>query len=99
MFSGETKKRIYAMVSIFTIILIIGSFALIVNFLAKTNDLIFSVDETTVKEKTTILDKANFEKIREKMELRRVEYIEPVKTIAPSEPAGIAAPPQNTPAP
>ena len=99
MFSGETKKRIYALVSIFTIILIIGSFALIVNFLAKTNDLIFSVDEMTVKEKTTVLDKANFEKIKEKMELRRVEYTEPVKTIAPSEPVEGASPPQNTLAP
>lgn len=79
MFSGEMKKRIYALASIFTIILIGGSFALIVNFLVKTNDLIFSVDERTIKEKTIVLDKSDFEKIKEKMEQRKVEYMEPAK--------------------
>lgn len=70
MLSSRTKDKIYALLSFLSIILVIGSFAFTVNFLLEINKYIFSVNEKIVKEKTTVVDKAGFENIKEKLKLK-----------------------------
>ncbi len=86
MISSRTKNKIYAVSSILVIILIIGSFAMVANFLLEINEYIFSVDEKIVKEKTTILDKANLDKIKAKIDSGAAsEKKSPSEIIAPEE--------------
>ncbi|MBU4350888.1 hypothetical protein KKH63_00950, partial [Patescibacteria group bacterium] len=73
MLNSRIKDKIYAFLSFLTIVLVIGSFAAAVNFLLETNEYIFSVNEKIVKEKTTLVDKAGFENIKEKLSLREVK--------------------------
>lgn len=70
MANSRTKDKVYAFLSFLTIILVIGSFAAVVNFLLETNKYIFSVNEKIVKEKTTVVDKAGFENIKEKLKIK-----------------------------
>lgn len=93
MFNSRTKDKIYAFISFLAIVLLVGSFAFIVNFLLKMNNYVFNVSEEIVKEKTTVVDKAGFESIIKKMNERGVNGSEkflleektPVKSEAPSE--------------
>lgn len=75
MLNSRTKDRIYAFLSFLTIVLVVGSFALAVNFLLETNKYIFSVNEKIVKEKTTVVDKTGFENIKEKLNLKNSKNI------------------------
>jgi hypothetical protein len=75
MLTSRTKDKIYAIVSFLTIILVIGSFAAVVNFLLETNEYIFSVNEKTVKEKTTVIDKDSFENIKARLDLRSYQSV------------------------
>ncbi|MBU4338682.1 hypothetical protein KKB43_01120 [Patescibacteria group bacterium] len=70
MLNSRTKDKIYAFLSFLAIVLAIGSFAFVVNFLLQVNKYIFSVNEKIVKEKTTAVDKAGFENIKEKLNLK-----------------------------
>lgn len=70
MMNSRMKDKIYALLSFVSIISAIGSFAFAVNFLLQTNEYIFNVNEKTVKEKTTIADKAGFESIKAKLKLK-----------------------------
>ncbi|MBU3924867.1 hypothetical protein KJ854_02945 [Patescibacteria group bacterium] len=70
MLNSRTKDKIYAFLSFLAIVLAIGSFAFTVNFLLQVNKYIFSVNEKIVKEKTTAVDKAGFENIKEKLNLK-----------------------------
>ncbi len=70
MLNSRIKNKIYAFLSFLTIVLAIGSFAVMVNFLLRTNKYIFSVNEKVIKEKTTVIDKAGFEIVKEKLYLK-----------------------------
>lgn len=85
MISSRTENKIYAFLSILAIILIFGSFALVVDFLLKINKYIFSVNEQIVKEKTTILDKAGFNKLKEKLNADGMEEKKPSSEINTEE--------------
>ena len=73
MLNSRTKDKIYALLSFLAIVLAIGSFVLTINFLLKINKYIFSVNQQTVKEKTTVVDKAGFETIKERLRLKKVD--------------------------
>lgn len=70
MLNSRIKDKIYAFLSFLTIILVIGSFVAVVNFLLETNKYIFNVNEKIVKEKTIVVDKMGFENIKEKLNLK-----------------------------
>ncbi len=70
MLNSRTKDKIYAFLSFLAIVSAIGSFVFAVSFLLETNKYIFSVNEKIVKEKTTVVDKAGFEIIKEKLNLK-----------------------------
>jgi len=70
MLNSRTKDKIYAALSFLAIVLAIGSFALVVNFLLQINKYIFSVNDQIVKEKTTVMDKPGFESIKEKLKIK-----------------------------
>lgn len=76
MLDSRTKDKIYALLSFLAIVFVVGSFAVVVNFLIGTNKYIFSVNAAIVKEKTTVVDKAGFEKIIEKLKLKGVSGAE-----------------------
>lgn len=80
MLNSRMKDKIYAFLSFLSIILAIGSFAAVIGFLLKTNEYIFSVNEKTVKEKTTVADKAGFENIKARLNLK-----EDNNAVAPQE--------------
>lgn len=69
--NSRTKDKIYALLSFLSIVLTIGSFVAVVGFLVKTNEYIFSVNEKTVKEKTTTVDKARYETIEVKLNSKK----------------------------
>lgn len=104
MLSSRTKDKIYAFLSVLAIILIIGSFAAAANFLLQVNKYIFSVDEKIIKEKTTVLDKEGFAKIKEKLKAKESKPPEIIQQgenpIAGEEnPAGISPENSATPSP
>lgn len=70
MLNSRMKDKIYAFLSFFSIVLAIGSFAAVANFLLETNKYIFSVNEKIVKEKTTTVNKAGFESIKARLSLK-----------------------------
>lgn len=102
MLSSRTKDEIYVFLSILVIVLIIGSFAAAANFLMQINKYIFSVDEKIIKEKTTVLDREGFARIKEKLKAKEYKPAEIIQQeenpIAGEEnPAGIS--PENSAAP
>ncbi|MBW6441232.1 hypothetical protein K0B03_04390 [Patescibacteria group bacterium] len=54
--NSKLKNNIYALTSISILILIIGSFALSLNFLIKINQQSSEIDMNIIKEHTTVLD-------------------------------------------
>jgi hypothetical protein len=72
MMDSRTKDKIYAFLSFLVIVLVVGSFAFVTEFLMEINKYIFSVNEDTVKERTTVVDKAGFEKIIGKLQSKGV---------------------------
>ncbi len=64
---SSSKNKIYALVSIFVIVLTVMSFFEVTRFLLKINNLVFNVDQNIVKEQTTELNKNSFEKIKSKL--------------------------------
>lgn len=69
MLSGKTKNKIYAVVSVMTLVSIIASFLAIVSFLVYVNNIIFSVDEKMIKEKTIVLNIEGYDQIKDKVEM------------------------------
>lgn len=100
MLNSRTKDKIYAFLSFLAIVLAIGSFVLVVNFLLQINKYIFNLDEKIVKEKTTVMDKAGFENIREKLRLKESGGAEePPAEIVPLETSSVNETAMPSPSP
>jgi len=68
MLSSKIKNNIYAMISILTLIFVIGSFILSINFLIKINKISSEVNMNIVKENTTIFDSQRYEKTKDRLD-------------------------------
>lgn len=102
MLSSRTKDEIYAFLSILAIVLIIGSFAAAANFLLQINKYIFSVDEKIIREKTTVLDKEGFARIKEKLKAKEnkpAEIIQQEENPIAGEENSAGISPENSAAP
>lgn len=67
MLSGKIKNNIYAMISILTLIFVIGSFILSINFLIKINKISSEVNMNIVKENTTVFDSQRYDRIKDRL--------------------------------
>jgi hypothetical protein len=68
MTSSKIKNNIYAMISILTLIFVIGSFVLSINFLIKINKVSSEVNITIIKDNTTVFDSQRYEKIKDRLD-------------------------------
>ncbi len=68
MISSKIKNNIYAMISILTLVFVIGSFVLSINFLIKINKISSEVNMSIVKENTTVFDSQKYEKVKDRLD-------------------------------
>jgi len=64
--NGKIKNNLYAIISIFTLILIIISFILSINFLIKINKLSSEVNINIVNSNTTVFDQQRYDKVKDR---------------------------------
>ncbi len=70
MLNSHIKNNIYIITSFLVIMIIAISFIMTIDFFVKINDLVFSVDEKTIGEKTIRLDIDTYNKIKDRLEVK-----------------------------